>query len=48
MLFGTEVDLVLGDIVLDGDPAPHRKGLISPHFSSHVYCGQTVAKLSYC
>jgi len=30
MLFGTEVDLGLGDIVLDGDPAPHRKGHISP------------------
>jgi len=36
-----------GDIVLDGDPAP-LKGAQHPHFSAHVYCGQTVAHLSYC
>jgi len=34
---GTEVGLGPGDIVLDGDPAPHGKG--HPYFSSHVYCG---------
>jgi len=26
----------------------HGKGHSSPHFSAHVYCGQTVAHLSYC
>jgi len=30
-----------GDIVLDGDPTPPRKGHGSPYFSAHVYCGQT-------
>ena len=28
-------------IVLDGDPAPPKKGGQTPHFSVHVYCGQT-------
>jgi len=38
-----------GDIVLDGDPAPsHGNGHSSPHFSAHVYCGETVAHLSNC
>jgi len=37
---GTEVGLGLGDIVLDGDPAP-QMGHSSPHFSTHVYCSQT-------
>ena len=34
-------------IVLDGDPAPlHEKGhSSSPHFSAHVYCGQTAEYL---
>jgi len=34
--------------VLDWDPAPHQKNKwhSSPHFSAHVYCGQTVAHLS--
>ena len=37
---GTEVDLSPGHIVLDGDPAPPRKGHSSPPlFSAHVYCG---------
>jgi len=40
MPVGTEVDLGPGHIVLDGDPA----ALL---FSAHVYCGQTVAHLSY-
>jgi len=36
-------------IVLDGDPAPPtQKGHRSPHFSAHVYCGETVTHLSYC
>jgi len=41
MLLGTEVGLGSGHIVLDGDPAP-------PQFSDDVFCGQTVAHLSYC
>jgi len=28
--------------------SPPRKGHSSPLFSVHVYCGQTVAHLSYC
>jgi len=45
MLLGTEVGLGPGDIMLDGDPAPQRKGAQHPppHFSAHVYCGQIVA-----
>jgi len=38
--FGTEVGLVHGHIVLDGDSAPHKKWH-SPQFSAHVCCGQT-------
>jgi len=34
--------------VLDGDPAPTERGTAAPHFSAHVYCGQTVAHLSNC
>jgi len=46
---GTGVGLVPGDSVLDGDPAPLLKGAQQlPHFSAHVYCGQTVAHLSNC
>ena len=47
---GTEIDLGLGHIVLDGDPGPSpQKGgghNSSPRFSAHVYCSQTVAHLS--
>jgi len=45
-----EVELGPGDIVLDGDPAPSptERGTAAPHFSAHVYCGQTVAHLSNC
>jgi len=47
MPLGTEVGLGLGDIVLDGDPDPPRKGAQQPpNFSVHVCCGQTVAHLS--
>jgi len=35
-----------GHTVLDGDPAPPKTD--TPQFSAHVYCGQTVAHLSYC
>ena len=47
MPLGMEVGLGPGHIVLDGDPAPPQKGH-SPQFSTQVYCGQTVAHLSYC
>jgi len=33
-------------IALDGDPAPPKRH--SPQFLARVYCGQTVAHLSYC
>jgi len=39
MPLGMEVGHGPGDIVLDGDPAPPKKGH-SPQFSPHVYCGQ--------
>jgi len=45
---GTEVDLGLGHIVLDGDPAAPERGTAVPLLSVHVYCGQTVAHLSCC
>jgi len=48
MPVGTEVDLGPGHIVLDGDPAPPEKGTAAPLFVADVYCGQTVAHLSYC
>jgi len=42
MPLDTEVGLSVGDIVLDGDPAPPQKKGHSPtQFSAHVYCGQT-------
>ena len=40
MKLGKEVGPDPGHIVLDVDPASQ--------FSAHVYCGQTVAHLSYC
>jgi len=43
---GMEVGLVPGHIVSDGDPAPPEGH--SPQFSTHLYCGQTVAHLSNC
>jgi len=33
--------------VIDGVAAPHGKGTTAPNFSVHVYCCQTVARLSY-
>ena len=37
MPFGTQLSLGAGDIVLDGDPVPARKGAQQPrpHFSAH-------------
>jgi len=40
MPLGTEVGLGPDDIVLVGDPAPHKKGH-SPQFSVHIGCYQT-------
>ena len=40
MSLGMQVGLGPVDIVLDGDPAPPKRGP-SPQFSAHVYCGQT-------
>jgi len=48
MALGMEVGLGPYDTVLDAEPAPPRKGAQQPHFSGHVYCGQTVAHLSNC
>jgi len=43
-----KVGLGLGDVVFDGDPAPHpppkggKRGTQTfPEFLAHVYCGQT-------
>jgi len=36
-----EVGLGPGDILLDGNPVPPKKGHSSPHFSAHVCCGET-------
>jgi len=41
MSIGMEVGLGAGDFVLDGDPAPRKKGTAPTKFSAHVYCGQT-------
>ena len=41
MPLGTEVGLSLGDIVLDGDPAPPPQRAQPSHFSANVRCGQT-------
>jgi len=43
MTLSREVGLSPGDIFLDGtQPPPPKKGHSSPHFSAHVYCGQTI------
>jgi len=41
MPLGTEIGLGPGDIVLDGDPAPHPKKGAHPQFLAHLYCDQT-------
>jgi len=41
MPLGVEVGLGPSHIVLDGTQLLHRKGHSSPHFSAHVYHGQT-------
>jgi len=40
MPLGMEVNLGPGDVVLDGVAAHPKRGTV-PHFSVHVYCGQT-------
>jgi len=40
MPLGTKVGLDPGNIVLDGDPTPIKRGT-APQFSDHVYCGHT-------
>jgi len=42
MRLDREVGLGPGDVVLDGTQLPHRTEHSGPHFSAHVYCGQTV------
>jgi len=47
MPLGMEVGLGRRHTVLDGDPAPPKGAQQSPpHFSAHVYCGETVAHLN--
>jgi len=48
MPLGTEVDLGLGDIVLDGDPATPRKRAQHPRLLFSLLCSGTVAHLSNC
>jgi len=49
MPLGTKVGLVPGDFVLDGTPQKEGTQPLPPKKNSaHVYCGQTVAYLSYC
>jgi len=46
MPLGTKVGFDPGHIVLDWDRAPPERGTEAPpHFSAHVYCGQTVSHL---
>jgi len=48
MPLGMEVDLGPGHIVLDGDPAPPRKGHSSPLSFRPMSIVAMVAHLSYC
>jgi len=41
MKLGMEVGLGTGHIVLDGVQLPRPPQGHSPHFSAHVYCGET-------
>ena len=47
MPLGVDVGLGPGHVVLDGDLVSPKRGT-ALHFSAHVYCGQTVVRLSYC
>jgi len=48
MTLGTEVGLVPGHIVLDGDLGPPKGHSTSSLFSAQVYRVQAVAHLSNC
>jgi len=48
MPLGREIDVGPGDIVLDGAKLHPERGTAAALSSAHVYCGQTVAHLSYC
>jgi len=48
MKLGLQVGLGPGHIVLVGPSSPLQKGGGAPKFLADVYCGQTVAHLSYC
>jgi len=42
MPIGTEVNLGLGDVVLDGEATPPpKRGTAPSYFRAYVYCGQT-------
>jgi len=43
---GTNIDIGPGDIVLDGDPAPPKRGHSPPQFSAHICCDQTPERIS--
>ena len=47
MALGTEVGLGLGHIVIDGDPAPPKRGTAAPSFQP-MFTVATVTHLSYC
>jgi len=47
MPLDTEVDLGPGYIVFDGAELPPERDTAAPLSSTYVYCGQTVAHLSY-
>jgi len=41
MKLGTEVGLGAGHIVLDWNQAPQEGHSSGPHFSAHMFCGET-------
>jgi len=43
MALGMDVGVGPDHIVLDGEPAPPKRGYNPPIFSAHVYCGQTAS-----
>ena len=47
MKLGMQVDSALAALCQMGTQLPSPKGAQPPNFPAHVYCGQTVAHLSY-
>jgi len=47
MPLGAEVGLGTDDIVLDGNPAPPKKGTALPQFSAHVYLAKRLYVSGY-